>query len=233
MKSRRHQNLESLIAVASKLDELRHDIIFLGGCVITLLVDKTIPDVRYTLDVDCIIDVFSLNDYNTLEKKLRAKGFTQSISEPGNICRWKIDNVLVDVMPTDRQILGFGNKWYKDAAKYAMPISITKDIVINVINAPYFIATKFEAFKDRGKNDFYGSHDLEDIITIVDGRPTLVMEINNSPESVKKYISDSFRSLSELPVFIDCLSGHITQDREWEYRLGVVKKRIKEISDQD
>jgi hypothetical protein len=37
-----------------------------------------------------------------------------------------------------------------------------------------FVATKFEAFHGRGNNDHLASHDLEDIITVVDGRPELM-----------------------------------------------------------
>lgn len=40
--------------------------------------------------------------------------------------------------------------------------------------APYFCATKLEAFGGRGKNDYLASHDLEDLITVVDGRPELL-----------------------------------------------------------
>ena len=72
------------------------------------------PDVRYTLDVDCIVDVISRNQYYQLEKKLNKQGFKKSITEDV-ICRWFYDDVILDVMPTDEAILGFGNRWYKQA----------------------------------------------------------------------------------------------------------------------
>ena len=40
-----------------------------------------------------------------------------------------------------------------------------------MVTAPYFMATKIEAFYGRGGDDFLGSHDMEDIITVIDGRP--------------------------------------------------------------
>ncbi|MCK4690308.1 MAG: hypothetical protein KAT20_00755 [Desulfuromonadales bacterium] len=35
----------------------------------------------------------------------------------------------------------------------------------------HFIATKLEAFFGRGNGNYWGSHDLEDIMTVIDGRP--------------------------------------------------------------
>ncbi len=29
------------------------------------------------------------------------------------MCRWHFDDVILDVMPTDEEILTFGNRWYK------------------------------------------------------------------------------------------------------------------------
>lgn len=44
-----------------------------------------------------------------------------------------------------------------------------------------FIATKLEAFADRGGGDFLASHDLEDITTVTDGRPELTDEAAAAP----------------------------------------------------
>ena len=166
-------NLRILEFVAHKLGALKEEMVFLGGCATALLItDNIAPDVRYTLDVDCIVDVISLNQYHKIEKQLRNLGFTQSVMEEV-ICRWRYDNVILDVMPTDEKILGFWNRWYREAIKYAMNYSLTNKISIKVISAPYFLATKIEAFKTRGNTDFYASHDFEDIVTVFDGRSTI------------------------------------------------------------
>lgn len=50
-------NLRMLEFVASKLGDIRNDVVFLGGCTTGLfLSDPYVPDIRYTLDVDCIVD---------------------------------------------------------------------------------------------------------------------------------------------------------------------------------
>lgn len=108
-------NVRMLEFIASKLGEIRDDVVFLGGCTTGLFItDPDFPDVRYTVDVDCIVDVLSLKQYHQLEKKLTRQGFKKSISEEV-ICRWFYDDVTLDVMPTDEYILGFGNPWYKRA----------------------------------------------------------------------------------------------------------------------
>src|SRR5947199_3909542 len=106
-------NIRMLQFVATKLGELCNQVVFLGGCTTALFItDTATPDVRYTLDVDCIVDVISLNHYYQLEKQLREHGFTRSMHDDV-ICRWHYDDVILDVMPTEEKILGFGNRWYK------------------------------------------------------------------------------------------------------------------------
>ena len=67
---------------------------------------------------------------------------------------------------------------------------------IRIVTAPYFLATKLEAFKGRGKGDFLGSHDLEDFVSVVDGREALLLEIRE--ETRQSRISIVLRRLEDL-----------------------------------
>src|SRR3989338_22772 len=179
-------NLELLNRVATRFDELCHEITFVGGCVLGLLVtDRAAPDVRFTVDVDCIINVITLANYYVFAEKLRKKGFNEIISDDHPICRWTCDGILIDIMPTDKKIFGFSNNWYMQATENAISVSINNVTQIKIISSPYFLATKLEAFKDRGKQDFLSSHDLEDIISIIDGRPEIVTDISVTSENLK------------------------------------------------
>lgn len=163
-RSNAQSNLDALTHVTKHLEELCSDMIFVGGCVTGFLItDKAAPDVRFTKDIDCIVDIVSTTEYHNLAKKLRAKGLKEPYHGDHPICRWNCHGVLVDIMPTDEKILGFSNKWYKDALQHPDNITINKKSNIKIISAPFFIGTKLEAFKHRGKNDFLSSHDLEDI----------------------------------------------------------------------
>src|ERR1700730_2101939 len=108
-------NLRMLEFVARKLGPLNEEVVYLGGCSTALfMTDSLLLDVRPTKDVDCIVDIVSRSEYYKFAKKLEKQGFKQSINEPV-MCRWRFDDVILDVMPTDEEILTFGNRWYKEA----------------------------------------------------------------------------------------------------------------------
>lgn len=102
-------NLRMLQFIALKLGEICNEVVFLGGCTIGLFItDSATPDIRSTLDVDCIVDVVSITQYYKLEKKLQSRGFKKELNDE-IICRWYLDDAILDVMPADSKILGFGN----------------------------------------------------------------------------------------------------------------------------
>jgi len=223
-------NLNSLILVANRLGELCNEVTFVGGCITGLLItDKAAPDVRFTVDVDCIINVVTKHEYHSLSEKLRNKGFKEMSSGNHPICRWNCDGILIDVMPTDKSVLGFSNRWYKDAQNNAVSKNLNDSKIIRVISAPYFIATKLEAFKDRGNQDFLLSHDLEDIIAVIDGRPEIIGDVANTAHNLKEYLSTEFNTLINNPQFMQALPGHLNYSSETEERKKIVEERINAI----
>jgi len=226
-------NIAMIKFIAEKLGELCDDFVFLGGCVTALLItNNQAPDARRTIDIDCIVDVISLRHYNKIEQKLREKGFKQSLAD-SVICRWRIEDMILDVMPTDQKILGFGNRWYQKAIGAAEKIKLSEDITIKLVTAPYFLATKLEAFRGRGEADFLLSQDIEDIISLIDGRAEIVREIKNSEVDVKKYLSSAFDDLLSNNAFNDALPGHLNYGQVLDERIKIVIDRIKAISKQE
>jgi len=72
----RYQNVERIMTVARRLEDLLQSVVFAGGAVIELLItDPAFPDVRPTIDIDVIVKVISLTDYYRLQQRLREKGF--------------------------------------------------------------------------------------------------------------------------------------------------------------
>lgn len=221
-------NLRMLEFVARKLGKLNSEVVYLGGCSTALFItDPLSLDVRPTKDVDCIVDVASMSEYHKFSKKLQKQGFKQLINE-GVICRWYYDDVILDVMPTDEKILTFGNRWYKEAILHPVRHVLAEDLTINSVTAPYMIATKIEAFESRGKRDFLGSHDFEDIITVISGRSELVDEINKS-ESLKSHLKDFFEEIIDDEDFKTALPGHVSDGPVTIQRIESVMDRIKKI----
>ncbi len=229
-RSSAQRNLNSLILIANRLCELCNDVTFVGGCITGLLItDKAAPDVRFTTDVDCIINVVTKHEYHSLSEKLRNKGFKEMSFGNHPICRWDCDGVLIDIMPTDKSVLGFSNRWYKDAQNNAIAKNLNDSISVKVISAPYFLATKLEAFKDRGKDDFLLSHDLEDIIAVIDGRPEIVGDVSSTENNLKTYLSTEFNKLANNVQFMQALPGHLNYSSESEVRKKIVEQRINAI----
>ena len=229
-KSVMQSNLKMLEFVATKLGNIRDDVVFLGGCTTGLFItDPGYPDVRYTLDVDCIVDVISLNGYHQLEKKLAKRGFKQSVSE-AVICRWFYDDVILDVMPTDENILGFGNRWYKQAIASSMNHVLTDELKIRVVTAPYFLATKLEAFKARGNGDFYASHDFEDIVSVLDGRVEIIDEIKKLDSFLKNYLIESMDEIMNDMNFKGAIPGHFIQyGKLADERVELFEQKLRSI----
>jgi len=223
-------NLHRLIAAAAKLAPLLDQIAFVGGCITGLLLtDPAAAPIRPTLDVDAIVAVASYAEFTVLENRPRDLGFRESRTEDAPICRWINGDTILDLMPTDASILGFSNRWYPPALEKAQKTKLANQ-EIRVITAPYFLATKLEAFHGRGKNDFRMSHDLEDIVTVVDGRPEIVVEVHLAPADVRKYLSDEFRSLLSKRDFWDALPGHLPFDDASQQRTGLVLQRMKQLA---
>ena len=126
-----------------------------------------------TYDVDIIVEISSFADYAVFSERLRALGFQEDSSEGAPLCRWQWEQTKLDAMPLDEKVLGFSNKWYRETLAKADPVELDPETVIRAITAPYFLATKLEAFHARGKGDVFASHDLKDVIAVIDGRPTI------------------------------------------------------------
>jgi hypothetical protein len=104
--------------------------------------------------------------------------------------------------------------------------------MIKLITAPTFLATKFEAYSDRGGADMLASHDLEDIINVVDGRPGLLEEVRNAPADLRTYLAARFAELLVAPDFLDVLPALIFPDESLAERTQVVTERIRLLDQQ-
>ena len=227
-----NRNLELLKVAAKLLGPVLDELVFVGGCATGLLVsDEAAAEVRPTFDVDAIAEITSYVEYTTFGERLHKLGFTEDASEGAPICRWQHGQIKLDLMPLDEKILGFSNRWYKAAMDTANEFEIERDIRIRVVTAPYFCATKLEAFKGRGKGDYLASHDLEDLITVVDGRPELLDELRSAPEDVRSCIADAVGQMLKARQFIDALPGYLLPDSASQARISQLLAKLTQISE--
>jgi hypothetical protein len=225
-------NVVMLEIVAKYLgEELRNELVFVGGAVAGLLItDPALPAIRPTEDVDLIVQVLARSDYYKVEKALLAQGFKQDLSHGAPICRWKIASVMVDVMPTLEEILGFSNRWYSDALCSAEMITLPSGVRIMRISAAMFLATKLEAFDGRGNNDYLFSHDLGDLLALIDGRDSLIDECSKNKIELKIYLRAKIGALLQTSSFIQALPGHLPGDSASQERVPDMIEKLYRLS---
>ena len=227
-----NRNLELLTGVARLLRPMLSELVFVGGSITALLItDTAAAEVRPTYDVDAIAEITSYAEYEKFSERLRQLGFLADQSEGAPICRWGHGDIRLDVMPIDEKILGFSNRWYKSAMESAQTVHLESDLTIRMVTAPLFLGTKLEAFKGRGKNDLLASHDLEDVIAVIDGRPSLLDEVLKAPRELKVYLANETQKLLAKQEFIDALPGYLLPDPASQARLGNLLKILRNFAD--
>lgn len=221
--------IESMQIVARRFEPIGARYAFTGGTILGLLVDNpALSELRPTKDVDIIVEIFTYTELSALEKRLRECGFQHDTSDGAPICRWIVDGCRVDVMPVDSTVLGMNSRWFQEALQYSNKVELGQNCRANIIAPALFIATKLEAFKDRGKGDYYGSHDLEDIVTVIDGRAAIVQDISATASKVRAFIAASLSRMIQHPDFHDALPGHLPALSRG--RRNIVLERFKAIA---
>ncbi len=224
-------NVAKVELIAAALGHLREQLVFVGGCAAGLLLtDPAAASARVTFDVDLVAEVAALAGYYALEKQFARLGFARDTSPEAPICRWRFGALEVDLMPMDSSVLGFANRWYPTVVATAQVCALPSGTSIRLIAAPAFVATKFEAFADRGGGDMLASHDLEDIINIIDGRPGLFDEVAAAPHDLRAYVSAQCAALLRSAAFLDALPGLAFPDAAHAARLAILTDRIGQIA---
>jgi predicted nucleotidyltransferase len=217
--------------VAQALGELCDELVFVGGCAAGLLcTSPNAPPPRITYDVDVVAEVAGLVAYHAMEKQFTMRGFARDVSPDAPICRWRCGEVEVDLMPTEERILGFANRWYPLAITSASPVLLPSGRQIRLISAPAFLATKLEAFASRGRSDLMTSHDFEDIINVIDGRPSIANEVANADGELAEYLASRFDEITRHPNFENTLPGLVVYDELHEDRIRSRTLRIRLIA---
>ena len=203
-----HINVTRIKAINNALGELRDKVVFVGGATVSLYADSVSEEIRPTEDIDIVVEIWARKDYFEIDEKLRKLGFIND-QESGIICRYKIDGLVVDVMPTQSDILGFTNKWYQPGFENSISYNLSES-QIKIFSPPYFLASKLEAFIGRGNHDGRTSKDFEDIVFVIQNRLSIWSELADSNDEVFEYLKNTLSNLMSNPNFeewVDCHAG--------------------------
>ncbi len=222
-------DVDTLLRIARQLNKLDVPYCFTGGVVIVFLLDNPrLVTVRPTDDVDVITSVVTRIAYTHLEEKIRGLGFSHDTSEGAPSCRWIYEGTKVDIMPAKDPTGQFSDRWFEYALSSAED-RVIGDLTIRIISATAFVATKLAAFHDRGDNDFY-HHDLEDVLTIIDGRQSFVTELKKEDAALCEFVALNIQTLISNPRFRDALPGHLESDDASQARLPILSAKLSDIS---
>ncbi len=216
--------------VADRLDRLNLNYAFVGGSIVNLLLDDPgFLAARPTDDFDVILEIMTAEKYSEVEERIRQLGFESDMREGAPLCRWVIGNLTVDIMPTDGAALGLNTTWFKEALGTATVREIAHTR-LKLVSPAGFLSTKYVAFLDRGHGDHYASHDLEDFVTVIDGRKSIVTDVDQAPVGIRRYLIGAVRTLTSTPEFDEALPGQLPRDEASQRRLSTLRGKLRDIA---
>lgn len=139
-------NLKVVKKVASTLEELNDDVIYVGGAVVSLYVtDEGAEQPRPTKDIDISVQISTYSQMDKLRERLATKKIFPAPTET-IMYRYSYEDILIDFIPYEETPLGPTNSWLKPGFEKAYPIKIG-DAEIQILPVSLFLCTKWEAFK--------------------------------------------------------------------------------------
>lgn len=200
-------NLGVVAEIANALGDLNKSVVFVGGAVVSVYADDAAADeIRPTQDIDLTLKLFDINPQD-LDKQLAEKGFNPDIQGHA-ICSYKYKDIAVDIMASTDTMRGPTNRWYAIGFNSLSEI-IIESTTLQILSAPCYLATKFEAYNHRGQDDYRTSHDFEDIIYVLDNRTTIVEEIKQCNDQVKKFLREELTKVLKSSYSEEILSAHL------------------------
>jgi hypothetical protein len=228
----RRQIIDLLESAVFELGLALADVLTLvGGCLTPLLItDPGAPRPRVTIDVDLVVKSVTLREFDQFSEAMRTRGFRQGLVEGDPICRFRKAGLTIDLLPVEAGVLGFGNPWYPLAVATAATLQLPSGRWLRHATAACFLATKIAAFRGRGSGDYLGSHDFEDIVAVMDGRPELIAEVLTAGDELRDWIRIEIAEMIQERAFLDSLPGMIPGVSDLSERIEVVLARFRSLA---
>jgi hypothetical protein len=173
-------------------------------------------DVRPTEDVDLLVPG-GYSRWQTICEQLRSDGFREMPDV--NVHRMAKGELQVDVVRVEQPL-----------DEEALETRIAADGTnLRVIRPIYFLALKFDAYRDprrEDSRDAIASKDLDDIITVIRGLPGLIDEVAQSGEAVHRSVRRDLIQLAERPDALDVLRAHIEPDEASQRQAEPLLQRL-------
>lgn len=213
--------------ISLALVELNERVVFVGGATLGLYInDPAADDVRPTKDVDISFAIAAAGDLESIREELMRKGFIQSTADDV-VCRFRYGEIKVDVMSTKAVGWAPANPWFSKGFSRREMTDINGQ-KIYILPLPYFLASKFTAYNDRGGKDPRTSHDFEDIIYVLDNRSDIVEQLARAPDDVRPYLEEQFQTILDNRDMREAILGNLSYETR-EERYQRIMECIKQI----
>jgi predicted nucleotidyltransferase len=223
-----HINLQVVDKVAGLLGQLNDEVVYVGGAVASLYITEKAADLpRPTKDVDVSIQLGSISEWEQLRERLaQLRIFPDQTSKV--MYRYKYEDIIIDFIPTEATAIGPTNRWLKPGFEHAFKVELGENH-INILPLPFYLATKWEAYKGRGGEDPRTSHDFEDIIYILDNNQDVFEKVTEAPEDVKKFLASMAKEILKHNSFPEIVESHMEYS-EIPDRFPMLKEKLEAIS---
>jgi predicted nucleotidyltransferase len=226
-----HPSVSRIATVARALRELAADVVFIGGAIAPLLQTRSpLPKVRATLDVDAVIASTTYSAFSTLAERLQVLGFSRDVADTKHVHRWRAPGgIPFDLVPAGEHLGGTGSSCDRLAIETAVQADIEPGLTIRHASAPGFLALKWAAFHDRGADDPFLSHDLEDILALVVSRDELSDEVRAPPPEIRDEIRRGFNWLVASPDYEDLVAANLGNSPQFGQIDALLRERVDAI----
>jgi len=224
--------IDRVAAVAADLGDLATRVVFIGGAIAPLLqTDPPFPRARVTSDVDGVVASSTYAESERLHRELAERGFRQGVGDTKHVHRWIAPSEIpFDLVPAGEHLGGSGNPWDVIAIETAVEATIGGGITIRHVSAPAFLAQKWAAHDDRGREDPLNSHDLEDILALLVSRPTLLEEVAAAPPELQAYVAEQAKAFLADPSAEDLLAAHLNNAQDPVATITAVKATLGRLT---
>jgi hypothetical protein len=96
-----------------------------------------------------------------------------------------------------------------------------------------FAAPKLEVFRSPTRQyagDYPVSQDMEDLVTMLDGRPEIDEEISRARADVRTYLTAAFADFLSAPAFLEALEGHLEPGPTRVVRARMLIERLRRLA---
>ncbi len=144
------------------------------------------------------------------------------------VCRFRYDDILVDVMATIPIGWAPGNRWFEKGFKRAITFDLD-NLQIRLLPLPYFLATKFDTFFDRGIKDLFASHDYEDIVYLFNHCSDISNQVLISEAELKNYLAECASKIIESRSLKEAIIGSLFYEGQ-DQRFDLIINKLSNIA---